>query len=570
MRDLIISNNNLVKKKDIGQFFTPNNISNKLISKTLNYINAIEPKLQQITILEPSVGEGVFIRNLIQNYQNLDFLIEIFGFEIDPNILETCKSHIREDLIQNNVNITLFNEDFLMQDKNRFSNRINLIIGNPPYGVSYSQEQLKKINSKLNKSLEYHGRYESSILFTLKSLDLLYINGICCLILPKPIIYSKRWSNFREILMRYRILEVLDLGNQFTGQLQEQCVLIIQKSHENDYFYKTEYWEPAINQFIGESSINIMYTKQLDNLLVGLTSKELDLITKVAKNSRRLPINAFRGISSTYRANKGKIPLVEKSTIKIGFLAPEKSFVDDRIPLKFIERQKQKKILAQRILSYQTKPKFKLLTKTWADNKGQMISHETVINILPTELENILNIFTLAGLIQSEFVRWWLQHAVFTKRFVTSKDLDRSYLQSILIPNFKTKTVDKLKRKHINEDIKRLKTETLKKITNAYTIQEKFLLLGEIFKIFQNTGNQLKTEILATIQSESAFQSFNQIYNKLKKGLDLSLFSSEKQFHIQFLFNELSKYQKFMDQIVFSIYDLSSKEISVILGIDNG
>ena len=567
---MINFNNHLVKKKDIGQFFTPNNISNKLICKTLDYFKLIEPNLQQITILEPSVGKGVFIKNLLQNLQINDFSFEIIGFEIDTDILETCSNNIRENLIQNGVKITLVNEDFLIQEKKRFSNKIDLIIGNPPYGVSYTPKQLELINSRFENDFEYQGRYESSILFTLKSLDLLFPNGICCLILPKPIIYSKRWSIFREILLHYKLLEVLDLGNQFTGQLQEQCVLIIQKSYEKDYFYKTGYWEQSISQFVVESSINNKYAKQLDNFLVGLTSEELNLITKVTKNSRKLPINAFRGINSIYRVKKGKIPLVEKSIIKNGFLAPEKHFVDDEIPLKVVKRQKQRKILAQRILSYQTKPKFKLLTKIWVDTEGQIITHETVINIILLKPENGLNVYNLAGLLQSEFVRWWLQHAVFTKRFVTSKDLDRSYLQSILIPIFNTKKVDKYKRKQIKEDIKELKLEILKKMIDTSSVHEKFFLLGEIYKIFQNTGDKLRFEILANFHEASQYQMFNQIYNKLKKGMVLTQISTEKQLYIQSLFNELSKYQKFIDETVFSIYNLSPEEISLILGINDG
>ena len=566
---MVILNNQLVKKKDIGQFFTPNNISNKLIKKTLNYIKFNEPNVQQITILEPSVGDGVFIKNLIKNLQIFDCPCEIIGFEIDPDILETCKNNIREDVIQNEVKITLINEDFLIQDKNTFLNKIVIIIGNPPYGVTYTPEQLITINSRLDIDFRYRGRYESSVLFTLKALDLLSPNGICCLILPKPIIYSKRWAAFREILMSYQLLEVLDLGNQFTGQLQEQCVLIIQKSNEKNYFYKTAYWEQTTCQFVGQSTLDSMYAKLFDNFLVGLTLEELNLIMKVAKNSRKLPINAFRGINSTYRVKNGKIPLVEKSTIKNGFLAPQKHFVDDKIPLKIIERQKQMKILAQRILSYQTKPNFKLLTKTWVDTEGQVISHETVINIILKKSENVLNIYILAGLIQSEFVRWWLQHAVFTKRFVTSKDLDRSYLQSILIPKFNTKNADKFKRKQLTEEIKELELETLEKMIEPYSVYDKFFLLGEIYKIFQSTGNKLRIEILTNFSLDSQYQIFNQIYNKLKKGKALSQISTEKQLYIQYLFSELSRYQRLMDLIVFSIYNLSSKEISLILGNNN-
>jgi len=101
---------NLIEKKKLGAFYTDNELVNFLTEKIL--IN--NPK----RILEPSFGEGVFIKNLYKKKYDG----EIVGIEIDKKIFEKFKL--------NNNKLKLINKNFLEYNEN---SGYDVIFGNPPF-----------------------------------------------------------------------------------------------------------------------------------------------------------------------------------------------------------------------------------------------------------------------------------------------------------------------------------------------------------------------------------------------------------------------------------------------------
>ena len=111
-------NNNL-----IGQVFTPNYIAEFMVKNSLKFINNFNKSYKEITVLEPSAGEGVFLKYLIQNnFKN------ITAYEIDDNLKDSLLKKYPE------VNFRFIN--VLSSDLNE---KFDLIIGNPPYlGQNYN------------------------------------------------------------------------------------------------------------------------------------------------------------------------------------------------------------------------------------------------------------------------------------------------------------------------------------------------------------------------------------------------------------------------------------------------
>ncbi|MFX0013923.1 MAG: N-6 DNA methylase [Promethearchaeota archaeon] len=563
-------------KKTKGQFFTPGFLVKAILDKVTTFFPK-EYESRQITILDPAIGKGVFLSTLIPIISSKFHSVKLYGLDIDSSIIKIANKNLLPLAKEFNYEMEVKLGDFFLEFPLDFPKEFDVIIGNPPHNAKYSHSEWEEIRENCFFGQISNVRSESSVFFTLKSLNLLKPCGLLCFLLPKPIIYSKRWVVFREILLTdYTLIGVFDLGNQFTGQLQEQCALIIQKRTPISigHQYVTGIWNSNLKKFLKVDRIFNKDAIALDNLLVGVSSAEMELIRRFhRKNYIDLDVNAFRGLSSRYRSIEGEIPLIEKSNFASGFLFPTQHYISPNTPQKLLLRQKVPKIIAQRIISYRTKPKFRLDVKTWFDSKGAILTHETVINIIPNYSQQIISYCAIAGLLESSFVEWWLKSTVYTQEFVTSKDFDKAYINSIRIPkivgpinkNYRLKLSNLLQKKQYEE--------ILNEVKNQSNI-DKFFTLGEIYECYQTTGHKLKKKLLESIQAEKPFnEKFSEFrkcklyYNRLLKRF----YSPSEESHLQDqceeildLFSELKILKENMNEIVISLYEINSEERELI------
>jgi hypothetical protein len=514
---------------------------------------------------------------------------KLFGIDIDSSVLKIAKKELLSSITGSPYDIELKIGDFFLDyPSNIPTKEFDIIIGNPPHNARYSQLEWQTIRKNCGISPQTPIRSESSVFFTIKSLNLLKAGGILCYLLPKPITYSKRWTEFRKIILtNYKLVEVVDLGNQFSGQLQEQCALIIKKQipdikHQK---YKTAIWNPDENRLEQISIISNSDAILVDNLLVGVIDPELEIIHRIySEEYEFLNVTAFRGLSSRYRVEKGTIPLVEKVSFEYGFLLPPRSFLKGNTPKQRLIKQKIPKIIAQRIISYRSKPKFLLNVKTWVDQKGAVLTHETVINIIPNYSQEILSLSAIAGLLKSSLIEWWLRHAVYTKRFVTSKDFDRAYINLIRIPHI-SDSKSTAYREKLSELLNFNQFERIMIEIRSQTVIDKFFTLGEIFCKYQSAGEILGTKICHLIQDKriqnsnqrrTEFKKLRWIYRQLEEGLNTAdmfqgslLADSEALKYITSIktkFKELQTLQTYMDEVVFSLYKITPIEQKLIKG----
>lgn len=167
------------KKKQLGQFMTPENLASKLI----------ERRSYKITdkILEPSFGKGGFlfpiIDSLIKAYpdsfskeEKLDSIFQnnIFGVELDTELYEYTLNEIEKRYSYKLKKHNLVNLDFFLVN---YDILFNYCEGNPPFGGTFEThfgEKLDKIygyrdNKKIKK--------ETYSFFTVKCSELLEDGG---------------------------------------------------------------------------------------------------------------------------------------------------------------------------------------------------------------------------------------------------------------------------------------------------------------------------------------------------------------------------------------------------------
>lgn len=204
-------------KKNQGIYFTPPSIIRKIVE---NIQNIITPNVSRLKILEPSCGSGEFLVNLFK-FEKVFKNSDITGIELNKDVYEKLKtiSELKQD------NIKLLNSDYINYNTEE---KYDIIIGNPPYFV------MKKIDVEKKYHKHFEGRPNIFVIFLIKSLEELAINGILSFVLPKSFLnclyYNKtRWMIFKE----YQIMNLESCKNdKFIETKQETFILTLRKNYD--------------------------------------------------------------------------------------------------------------------------------------------------------------------------------------------------------------------------------------------------------------------------------------------------------------------------------------------------
>lgn len=248
--------------KSLGNVYTPPEIVNAMVDKAERALKNWSDK----KILEPSCGSGHFVREIYSRMResylgkksgNADKVIlahkntlsNIFAQDIDPFAVQTTQLGMFLELYRtpglwNAIAPTGFFDfgnvvktgDFL--DDGLFSRlgemKVDLIIGNPPYGVKITKELVKHFNLD---STDSYGAFIS------RSLDILSESGELLFIVSNTFMTTKSHQALREqIYKKSKIDSVFNLHrNAFAGRDVFCCILhLLRKKDENanNYFYK--------------------------------------------------------------------------------------------------------------------------------------------------------------------------------------------------------------------------------------------------------------------------------------------------------------------------------------------
>ena len=229
------------KRKTDGVVYTPKYIADYIV-KEINY-NISE------TLLEPSVGHGLFIFSLIEyvekkfkltpNELKNWFESKIYGIDIIKGNIEDLKILLKIYFKKKNININT--DNFIIADTlfYKFNKKIDVIIGNPPYIRTKNLEEnyLKKLRDNY-KSMEkgnvdiYYAFIEHAINNATK----------VSYIVPNSYIYNKSAKALRELLLP-DLVSVIDFKNTliFENASTYTSIFFMNKNLRNNYvYYKNE------------------------------------------------------------------------------------------------------------------------------------------------------------------------------------------------------------------------------------------------------------------------------------------------------------------------------------------
>lgn len=224
-------------KKELGSYYTSQRLAAFIANYCMSRLDG-----DSISILEPSVGDGVFIEavNASPYVNNFD-AIQLEVVERENEELNKARQKNNDDLI----NLVAMNQDYLSFHKEN-QNTYSLIIGNPPYVKSSlltEEQRALALEIHLEQNLSNKRINNIWTAFLVSAISKLEDDGILAFVLPLELLQVKFTFEIREFLKQtFARLEIFMFDElQFQECKGQDTVLLIAfKEHiEEGTFYTT-------------------------------------------------------------------------------------------------------------------------------------------------------------------------------------------------------------------------------------------------------------------------------------------------------------------------------------------
>lgn len=208
----------IAHRKRFAQFFTPEPVAQLMI----DWVFQVHP----VTILDPSVGPGVFLRLIGREHH----ATKLLGIDVDPVVLAAARATLGLD------SADVIAHDFLTWPDDR---KFDGILSNPPYLRHHDIHYPFDIFASV-------GRRNDVVLSRLTNIYVLFILEICRRLSPggrAAVIVPGEWTNanFGMTLKSFLLLNGLlhsvvyfsNLSDQFEDALTTAAILLIEKPTTN-------------------------------------------------------------------------------------------------------------------------------------------------------------------------------------------------------------------------------------------------------------------------------------------------------------------------------------------------
>lgn len=234
------------EKKEFGIFFTPQVIIDEIISR-------MKKVVRHQTILEPSCGDGRFIKSLLKTFPEAD----VKGYELNEKVFNEVKLKFPD--------VEILNENYL---NSPIDEKFDLIIGNPPYFITKD-----RIYNEY-----YTGRANIFIQFIIHSLKKLNPEGVLIFVIPETFLNCQYYSKTREYIRReFVIYDIYKNPNLFEDTKYDTITMIVTnvkpqinglRNENDDWFYNDVIvYDPDLSNLINSKGITINDLMKEDNSL---------------------------------------------------------------------------------------------------------------------------------------------------------------------------------------------------------------------------------------------------------------------------------------------------------------
>lgn len=266
----------------LGVHYTPEYIADFVLSKVMRFVRNDSPR-----ILEPCVGEGVFINSISKIVGN-SFAPVVDAVEINK---DTC-SAVRKRFTTIELS-RVNNVDFLRYSTNK---KYDLIVGNPPYvNTRYMTDEQKNICSKMADEwscVDVKVRIKNLwTAFIAKSEELLSENGVIAFVLPLDLAHVSHADSVKECLKRkFKRIELYEFDGVVFDDADQHAVLMI--ATKNDCGYSDGVYHTRVSIEGGDLNADepvalngVLGNKWTDH---GLSSYEVSFLKDMANSMTRI------------------------------------------------------------------------------------------------------------------------------------------------------------------------------------------------------------------------------------------------------------------------------------------
>jgi adenine-specific DNA-methyltransferase len=203
----------LAYRKSLGQYFTPRDIRELLLSQL--------PNLKQPIILDPACGSGEFLISAGSKYSDS----KLFGWEIDAKLVRLSRKQV--------PTAEIIRTDALKCD---VAPHFDFVIGNPPY---FEFKPSAEMRARFGDVVS--GRANIFSMFIKLGLDLLKPGGYLAYVVPPSMNNGAYFRKLREYIAsnaNIEYLSVLDSPQHFDRAIQSVMLLVLRKAANNgDYIF---------------------------------------------------------------------------------------------------------------------------------------------------------------------------------------------------------------------------------------------------------------------------------------------------------------------------------------------
>ncbi len=271
---------NATAEKLRGGFYTPEPIAAFILKWGINGSFDYD-------ILEPSCGDGVFLKQLINNDHKFKLVTAIEFDEIEANKADKIKLN----------NKTVISTDFHLYC-NETTQQFDLVVGNPPYiRYQYFNEEQQKEAGKIfsRAKLKYSKLTNAWVSFVVGSSLLLKENGKIGFVIPAELLQVSYAQQLREFLAHfYNKINIISFKKLVFPDIQQEVVLLLCEKNGNNS-HLIEHLELRDASVLEKLDVNKLKspTKKIDFksnkwTYYFLEQEEIDFLENIA-NNRNVP-----------------------------------------------------------------------------------------------------------------------------------------------------------------------------------------------------------------------------------------------------------------------------------------
>ncbi|NMF06869.1 Eco57I restriction-modification methylase domain-containing protein [Clostridium beijerinckii] len=230
-----------------GGYYTPEKLANFIVKLFSDEVNNNRIK----TVLEPSVGDGVFIKSIMENLDS-NKIDKITAIEIIKDEAEKVAN-----LVKDNYKYEIINDDFIQLYSSLLDQKpYDLILGNPPYiRYQYLTDVQRQLQSDIlvSHSMKSNKLINAWVCFLVACVQLLSEGGKIAFIVPAELLQVAYAEDLRLFLSNnLSKITILAFEELIFDDIEQEVVVLI--------------GEKSANEAIKNSVVGVKELKNLDCL----------------------------------------------------------------------------------------------------------------------------------------------------------------------------------------------------------------------------------------------------------------------------------------------------------------